>query len=466
MSTQQNAATRRLGRLLSVVAPIEPNEVPAVVMAFCLFFCVFAGYFAVRPVRETIGTVLGKHRVADLFVVTWIASIAIIPIYGYLVGKFRRSVFLPWIYGGIALALAIVGLVLKADEGNVASGTFFYVFISVLNLFIVSVFWSFLLELFNQQQSKRLFGIIAAGGTVGALVGPFVTDLAVARIGNSGVLFFGAFMFLLTLFFQRALIAIWNREATAAAASPGGGAGVGGASDGGAGAGSGARERVRGDRPIGGNPFAGFSKVLSSPYLLAIALFVVFIGTINTFLYFEQMRLVEAAFEHTADRTRIFARLDWIVQGLTVICQVFLTGRIASRLGLTTLLVIVPLGMIGGFLALAATGTLTVLLVVFVARRVGEYAFVRPAREMLFSRVDNETKYKAKNVIDVPVYRGADALSAQVKTLIEGAGMTPGHVALIGAGLAGAWLVNGWYLGRKADAEEAEGAAARVVDSR
>ena len=441
MSVNQNAASRGLGRLLSRIAPIEPREVPAVVMAFCLFFCVFAGYFAVRPVRETIGTVLGKQRVADLFVITWIASIAIIPIYGYLVGRFRRSVFLPWIYGGIAAALAIVGLVLKADEGNVASGTFFYVFISVLNLFIVSVFWSFLLELFTQAQSKRLFGIIAAGGTVGALVGPFVTDFAVVKIGNSGVLFFGAFMFLLTLFFQRALIGIWKKDAAdsqagnTAADSAGGG-------------------RVRGDRPIGGNPFSGFSKVLSSPYLLAIALFVVFIGTINTFLYFEQMRLVEAAFEVTADRTRIFARLDWIVQSLTVVCQVFLTGRIASKLGLTTLLVIVPVIMIGGFLALAATGTLMVLLVVFVARRVGEYAFVRPAREMLFSRLDNETKYKAKNVIDVPVYRGADALSAQVKTLIEGAGMTPAHVAVIGAGLAGAWLLNGWYLGRKADAED------------
>jgi ATP:ADP antiporter, AAA family len=441
MSVNQNAASRGLGRLLSKVAPIEPREVPVVVMAFCLFFCVFAGYFAVRPVRETIGTVLGKQRVADLFVITWIASIAIIPVYGYLVGKFKRSVFLPWIYGGIAAALAIVGVVLKADESNVASGTFFYVFISVLNLFIVSVFWSFLLELFTQQQSKRLFGIIAAGGTVGALVGPFLTDMMVAKVGNSGVLFFGAFMFMLTLFFQRALIAIWNSD-TAANAPAEGGEGGGG--------------RVRGDRPIGGNPFAGFSKVLSSPYLLAIALFVVFIGTINTFLYFEQMRLVEAAFENTADRTRIFARLDWIVQSLTVICQVFLTGRIASKLGLTTLLVIVPVFMVGGFLALAATGTLTVLLVVFVARRVGEYAFVRPAREMLFSRVDNETKYKAKNVIDVPVYRGADALSAQVKNLIEGAGMTPTHVAIIGAGLAGAWFVNGWYLGRKADRQDSQ----------
>jgi AAA family ATP:ADP antiporter len=447
MTTSQNAASRGLGRLLSRVAPIEPREVPAVVIAFCLFFCVFAGYFSVRPVRETLGTVLGKERVADLFVVTWIASLAIIPIYGYLVGKFRRSVFLPWIYGGIAVALAGVGIVLKADEGNIASGQFFYVFISVLNLFIVSVFWSFLLELFTQQQSKRLFGIIAAGGTVGALVGPFITDLSVAKVGNSGILFFGAFMFLLTLFFQRALINIWSSTDVVAGASAENGA----STDGG---------RIRGDRPIGGNPFAGFVKVLSSPYLLGIALFVVFIATINTFLYFEQMRLVEAAFENTADRTRIFARVDWIVQTLTVLCQVFLTGRIASRLGLTTLLIIVPVIMIGGFLTLAVSGTLMVLLTVFIARRVGEYAFVRPAREMLFSRLDNETKYKAKNVIDVPVYRGADALSAQVNTAIQNAGSTPAHIAIIGAAVAGLWLVNGWLLGRKADAEDARPAPA------
>jgi len=452
MSAEQNAASRGLGRLLSKVAPIEPREVPVVVIAFCLFFCVFAGYFSVRPVRETIGTVLGKQRVADLFVVTWIASLAIIPIYGYLVGKFRRSVFLPWIYGGIAVALAAVGLVLKADETNIASGQFFYVFISVLNLFIVSVFWSFLLELFTQQQSKRLFGIIAAGGTVGALVGPFLTDMLVGKVGNSGILFFGAFMFVLTLFFQRALIKIWSSSDTGAADA----SAQGSAASGGGG-------KVRGDRPIGGNPFAGFLKVLSSPYLLGIALFVVFIATVNTLLYFEQMRLVEAAFENTADRTRIFARVDWIVQTLTVFCQVFLTGRIASKLGLTTLLIIVPIIMIGGFLTLAASGTLMVLLVVFIARRVGEYAFVRPAREMLFSRVDNETKYKAKNVIDVPVYRGADALSAQVNAVITSAGSTPAHIALMGAGVAVAWLVNGWILGRKADSTDSAEAAASAA---
>src|SRR5262245_36735105 len=242
MSAEQNAASRGLGKLLTRVAPIEQREVPAVVAAFCLFFCVFAGYFAVRPVRETMGTILGKQRVADLFLITWVTSIAIIPIYGVLVAKLRRSLFLPWIYGGIAVALAIVGIVLRADDKSVVTAQFFYVFISVLNLFIVSVFWSFLLELFSSNQTKRLFGIIAAGGTTGALVGPFITDLVVKQIGNSGILFFGAFMFLVAIAFQRALLAIWKKDDTSDAAPSSSSSG----------------ERARGDRPIGGNPFAGF----------------------------------------------------------------------------------------------------------------------------------------------------------------------------------------------------------------
>jgi AAA family ATP:ADP antiporter len=452
MSAEQSAASRGIGRLLTRVAPIEPREVPAVVAAFCLFFCVFAGYFAVRPVRETMGTILGKARVADLFMVTWVASLAIIPLYGVLVAKFRRSLFLPWIYGSIAVALVVVGVVLRADEKSVLTAQFFYVFISVLNLFIVSVFWSFLLELFTTSQSKRLFGIIAAGGTAGALIGPALTDLLVKQVGNSGILFFGGFMFLLAIGFQRTLIAIWKHDDTSSHSEP---APAGAAS-----------ARVRGDRPIGGNPFAGFSLVLTSPYLLAIALFVVLLASVTTFLYFEQLRLVEQLFSDPSERTRIFARLDWIVQSLTVICQVLLTGRIASRLGLTALLIVVPVAMIFGFLTLAATGTFLVLAIVFVGRRVGEYAFVRPAREMLFSRLDTETKYKAKNVIDVPVYRGADALTAQVQKVIEHAGLTPATAAMIGAGVASAWAVNAWYLGRKNDSADAALAPKGALETR
>ena len=434
MSVESKANDSVLGRLIGRVALVERHEMAAVIAAFCLFFCVLGGYFAVRPVRETVGTILGRDRVADLYLWTWVGSLAIIPIYGALVARLKRSVFLPLIYGFVAVSLALVGFVLRANENSIAVGQFFYVFISVLSLFLTSVFWAFLLELFDHGQAKRLFGVIAAGGTAGALAGPGITYLSVATLGNSGVLFVGSTMFVLAIIFQRALLRIWKSQ----------GVPVGDGAEGAA--------APRNDRAIGGNPFAGFFLVLKSPYLLAIALFVVLLAAANTFLYFEQLRLVEAAFANTEDRTRVFAALDWVVQSLTILCQVFITGRIASRLGLKVLLTIVPVVMVFGFLSLAAVGTFAVLAVVFVLRRVGEYAFVRPGREILFSQLDTETKYKAKNVIDVPVYRGSDFVSAQVSTALESGALGASAVALTGAVVAGVWVLNGWWLGRRSDA--------------
>lgn len=180
------------------------------------------GYFAVRPVRETIGTILGAERVTDLFVVTWIASLAVVPLYGWACTRFRRTVFLPWVYGGVALSLLVLGVMLAANEENIWADEFFYVWISILNLFIVSVFWSFLLELFNSDQTRRLFGVIAAGGTTGALLGPLFTDISVTYIGNSGVLFMGAGFFIAAIFCQRKLLSVWAGLASdpAARATP------------------------------------------------------------------------------------------------------------------------------------------------------------------------------------------------------------------------------------------------------
>jgi ATP:ADP antiporter, AAA family len=429
-----------LARVLSRLAPIEPHEAPAVVAAFCLFFCFWAGYFAVRPVRETVGTLLGRDRVADLWVVTWIASLAIVPLYGWIVGRFRRSTFLPFTYGFVGAVLAMIGIAMIGEDIDIRVGQFFYVFISVLNLFLISMFWSFLLELFDSGQTKRLFGVIAAGGTAGALVGPGIADLTVESIGNSGVLFVGAGLFFAAIVAQRALLRIWRENAPSKSTT----------------------HQAEGERPIGGNLFAGFALVLRSPYLLGIALFVVLLSTVSTFLYFEQLRLVEITFADTTERTRVFARLDWIVQGLTIVSQIFLTGRIAGRFGVIALLTVVPLVMVFGFLALAASGTFTVLAVVFVLRRAMEYAFVRPGREMLYSPLDKETKYKAKNVNDVPVYRGADALAAQVNSGLAAAGIGASAVALLGAVAAALWGVVGWWLGRRF--EQNAGATAGTAD--
>jgi ATP:ADP antiporter, AAA family len=420
-----------VARLLGRLAPVEPRESPAVIAAFFLFFFMWAGYFMVRPLRETIGTIIGREKLADIWIVTWVASLLIIPLYGAIVAHVRRSVFLPVTYGLVAVVLALIGVALQGEQINMVVGKFFYVFISVVNLFLLSIFWSFLLELFDGEQSKRLFGMIAAGGSAGALLGPFLSDLLVRSIGNNGLLFMGASMFVAAIFCQRLLLSIWHERVAAS-------------------------ERGA-DRALGGNIFAGVTLILRSPYIIGISLFVVMISAVNTLLYFEQLRLVQVNYPEILDRTQVFARFDWIVQLLTVLSQIFLTGRIAKRWGVMALVMFVPLIMVGGFLALAATGTLTVLAVVFILRRAMEYAFVRPGREMLWSPLDKETKYKAKSTVDVPIYRGADALSAQINKLLEGLGFGPAALAMLGAAVAAAWAAIGWWLGRRYEA----GAAAK-----
>ena len=423
-----------LQRQLARFARVEPQEAPAVVAAFVLFFFVLGSYFAVRPVRETIGTLLGRDRVADLWLYTALFSIAIVPVYGWLIGKVRRSVLLPCIYGAVALILGVLGWYFHVDEANQTVGAFFYVWISVLNLMLVSVCWSFLLEMFSSEQSKRLFGFIAAGGTLGALIGPLLASLLVDSIGNSGVLFLAAAGFVGAILCQRALLGIWGREG----ANPGV-----------------ARAAQRdGDRPTGGNPFAGIFIVLRSPYLLGIALFVVLLSAVNTFLYFEQLRIVSDTFQDTTRRTEVFATIDFVVQSLTIVSQLFLTGWIASRLGVRMLLTFVPVLMVLGFVMLSVVNVFGTIAVLLVARRWGEYSFIRPGREMLWSSLDTETKYKAKSFIDVPVYRGADYLGAQAKTAIEAMGTAPAATALIGAAVAVLWALVGWGLGSRRDRSE------------
>jgi ATP:ADP antiporter, AAA family len=426
-----------IGRIFSTLTFVERRELPSVVTAFFLFFCVLGGYFAVRPVRETVGTILGRDRVANLWLATWIVSLTIVPLYGWVVAKIRRSVFLPLIYGFVAVALAIVGAVLQAQPKSVAVAQFFYVFISVLSLFLVSVFWSFLVELFDSGQAKRLFPVIAAGGTAGALVGPLFTDFTARIIGNASILFVGAALFVLAVLLQAILIRLWK-----SGPEPGRDRGE-------------VHHQTR-DRALGGNPFAGITLVLRSPYLLGIAVYVALLATATTFLYFEQLRLVAATFSDTQTRTSVFARIDWIVQSLTILAQLFITGRVASRMGLTVLLTIIPVAILFGFVALALWNTFAVLAVVIVLRRSGEYAFVRPGREMLWTPMTKETKYKAKNFVDVPVYRGADAAIAQLQRVIEGAGLGAQTAALLGALGAIFWALNAWWLGRRYDAVAGE----------
>ena len=418
--------------LLSRVVRIEPGEGASVAAGFLLFFFVLGSYFAVRPVRETVATVLGTQRVADLWLYTAAFAILIVPAYGWLVARIRRSVLLPSIYGATALTLVVIGMLLGADEENLRVGTFFYVWISVLNLMLVSIFWSFMLEMFDAGQAKRLFGFIAAGGTAGALVGPAVAGLTVTTIGNAGVLYVATGGFVAAILCQRFLMRMFARRGGTTAGH-------------------------RSDAGLGGNPFAGIFIVLKSPYLIGIAVFVTLLSLVNTILYFEQLRIVNDAFADREQRTQAFATIDVVVQSLTILSQLFLTGLIASRLGVRTLLTAVPVMLSIGFLVLLVSGTFgsIAMIALMVLRRWGEYAFIRPGREMLWSRLDTESKYKAKSFIDVPVYRAADYVGAQASTALTAVAASPGLAAAIGAVVAAVWAGNGWWLGKRHDKEGA-----------
>lgn len=418
-------------RILQRLAQIEPDERPAVAAAFALFFCVLCGYFMLRPVRETIGTVLGEKEVEDLFVATWVGSIAVIPIYGLACSYLPRAVVLAAVYALFGGSLLVLAGEMNVDPGNLAAARFFYVWISIFNLFVVSVFWTLMVDRTSSEQAKRLFGVIAAGGTIGGLIAPVITDFLVERVGRTGVLVTSASLFAIAIVCQMILLRVWRRSPKA-------------------GADTSSREK-----PIGGNPFAGITRVLRSPYLLGFCLFVFLLASVTTFLYFDQLRLVKEAFPNEDDRTQVFARIDFVVQALTLLTQVFFTGRIATRLGLAVLLVSVPLAMLGGFLTLALISNFWVLAVVMVIRRAGEYALTRPGREILFTSVDTETKYKAKNFIDVVVYRGGDALSAQVRGGLKASDISSAALALVGAGLALVWAVVGWWLARRHETQPA-----------
>lgn len=425
-----------VSRFLSRLFGVAPDEAPAVLAGVAMFLLLFAGYFMLRPVRETMGIAGGVDNLQWLFTATFVATLAAIPLFGLLAARARRRRILPWTYGFFALNLLAfaAAIAMAPDNPWVARG--FYVWLSVFNLLAISVAWSVLADLFAAAQAKRLFALVAAGASAGGLLGPLLGVLLVGPLGHAGLMVVATALLLASAGAAVALQRWRDRHPLRA------------------------DETVARREPLGGNPFAGLSTVFSSPYLMGIATFVVLLASVTTFLYFEQARLVELHFPDREDQTRVFGLLDFIVQSLAILTQLFLTGRIVQRLGLVVLLTAVPVVMALGFLWLALAPTFAVFAVVMVTRRAGEYALARPGREMLFTAVPAEAKYKAKNVIDTAVYRGADAVSGWVKTGVDAIAGHPAVVAVAGAALALGWAFTGWSLARAHGRREREAAGA------
>jgi len=402
---------------------VRPGEGAALVAAFVYNFLLFTAYYILRPLRDSMGVTGGVETLPDLFGFTLLGMLLAVPLFGWISGRFRRAVFLPWTYGFFIVQLALFWVAFTAFEDDTWTARVFYVWVSVFNLFVVSVFWSFMADLFDKEQAKRIFAFIAGGASAGAIVGSGLTAFFAEAVGDVNLLLVSAALLTSTLVLVRYLLR-WS-------------------------AGQVSRGERLAEKPIGGNPFAGFTLVFRSGYLAGIALFVFLMAAVSTFLYLQQAELLAVHFPVSSERTAFLGRIDLIVSLVAVLVQLLAVGRLTARLGVTVMLVSVPVVVAAGFLLIAASPTLATLVSVYVVRRIGQYAVVRPCREMLYTTVDRAAKYKAKNFNDTVVYRGSDALVAQGHELLVRV-MTLGlaGVAWFGAGIAVAWGVVAFLLGR------------------
>ncbi len=416
-------------RALQGLVNARPDEIRALGWSFAYFFCLLAGYYVLRPLRDEMGIAGGVRNLQWLFSATFVVMLAAVPLFGAVVARLPRQRFVPLVYHFFAVNIALFWLLLSLGIAKVEVARIFFVWISVFNLFAVSVFWSFMADLFSAEQGKRLFGFVAAGGSAGALVGPALTVGLAQPLGPVNLLLVAA------LLLEFAVICAHRLESAAA------------------------KTRTTEDsaqvqpastrnEALGGGWWAGIAMLLRSPYLAGIALWVSLLSLAGTFLYFQQANIVAAASDDSAVRTRIFASIDLAIGILTLAVQFLATGRLIKRFGVGRAAALLPLVFGIGFLALGAAPALLVVIGFQAVQRTANFALSNPAREVLFTVLAREEKYKAKNVIDVVVFRGADAVSGWLFSAVRGAGLELSSISFATIPLMGLWLALALELGR------------------
>jgi AAA family ATP:ADP antiporter len=427
-------AASSLHAWITRLVQVEPRELRALLWSFAYFFSLLCGYYILRPMRDAMGIAGGVERLHWLFTGTFVAMLAAVPLFGWVTSRLPRRRFLPYVYYFFIANLLVFYVLLGAEGSHVYAARAFFIWTSVYNLFVVSVFWSFMADLYTNAQAKRLFGFVAAGGSAGALAGPVLAATLARPLGTPALLLVSAaFLGVAVLCIHRLLA--WSAEQRGD--TP-------------------AEKRSAETRPLGGGVVAAIPLVLRSPYLLGIALFMLLFTTASTVLYFQQAQIVRDAFASSEERTSVFAAVDFAVNALTITIQVLLTGRLVRALGVAWTLAIVPVLLGLGFVALGFAPVLGVIVAVQILRRAGDYAITRPAREMLYVVLGREEKYKAKNFIDTVVYRGGDAVSAWAFAGLRAMGLSLGAIAFVAVPVAGLWAWLAYRLGRR---QEALGAA-------
>jgi len=439
VTNNNNTLSHRVAALLNPLVPIEAREVAAVFWSFLYFFCLLGGYYILRPVRDEMGIIGGVDNLQWLFTGTFVAMCAAVPLFAWVAARYPRRTFVPLVYYFFIANILIFYFLFRADITDAYIARAFFIWTSVFNLFVVSVFWSFMADIYSVPQARRLFGLIAAGGSAGAISGPGLAALLAPALGPVNLLPIAAAVLAVALV---AIHQLRHWDVHVAHAEPV------------------AREH---ENPIGGGILTGIKKVMVSPYLIGIVLFILFYTTLATFLYFQQAHIIEGAFEDSGQRTAVFAWIDFSVNALTILGQALVTHRVVRRFGVGMTLAVVPVIMLAGFAALAAAPVLLVLLAVQILRRAGNYALTRPAREMLFTVLDREAKYKSKNFIDTVVYRGGDAVAAWIYTGLMALGLGISGIAMVAVPLAVAWCGLALWLGKRYESIDQENTSAEPL---
>jgi len=404
---------------------VRPPEVAVVAWCWLDVFCILSSYYIMRPIRDQAGVAGGVQNLQWLFTGTLVVMLVLNLPFAYLVRRLPRHRFIAITYHFFAGNILLFAALFHAADGAQAVwvGRAFFIWVSAFNLFVISMFWQLNVDVFSPEQGKRLFGLIAAGATLGAIVGSALTA-SLARHVPPMVLLLGAAALLEVAVFSAGRL---SRLAATLERRPVAGA----------------------EAPIGGGVLAGITHVVRSPYLLNVGVFLLLFSITSTFLYFQQAAIVGAAFRDRAAQTAFFATIDLLVNVLTLVVQLFLTARIVVLLGVALTLGVLPALTIVGFGALALVPTVLAVAAFQVVRRAADYAVARPARELLYTVASREDRYKAKSLIDTVVYRTGDQVGAWSTTLLRAAGLGAAQVSFAAIPLAALWLVNALWLGRR-----------------
>jgi AAA family ATP:ADP antiporter len=402
------------------VIPATPHERAAVLWSFAYFFTLLAGYYVLRPLRDQMGIAGGVKNLPWLFTATFVALLVAQPLYGALVARLTRARFIPIVYHFFVFNLILFWGLLSLGIGTAMIAGVFFVWVSVFNLFAVAVFWSFMADLFTSEQGKRLFGFIGAGGTAGALLGPIITIGLSIPLGPINLVIVAA------VILEVAVFCVYRLERSA----------------------TGHASTQSSEQNIGGGAFDAISELVRSPYLMGVAAWVGLLSYAATIIYFEQAHIVSEAVKTAGLQTRVFATIDLAVNLLTVTTQLLLTGPVLKRLGTGIAAAALPAVYLVGFAVLAVMPTLAVVITIQVLQRWMNFSIANPARQVFFTVITRAEKYKAKNLIDVVVYRGSDALSGWIFDSLQGLGLKIGAIALCSLPVVAGWFVLSIGLGR------------------